>query len=450
MIHVSFACEPFHKRSLVRDIFRDRLAVLLFAVFVAIYLAGLRDVGSLFFPYRWPMLLVLACGMLGLLARATWIPQRPEHYCFYGLMAFSAISCVISPMPDYSFARLLTLILAFIIVFLGAWLWLQRPRSVSVVAGLLVLAASVGAVFSLYYLMQQESFIPSGRVTGAFGKATGTGSFAAGSLPIILWKIRASRGWARVFFLGVLAILLYLLVFSGARAAIIGGTCALILWLWKHHRALRPILAGGIFFVSALVTIGVLTLDMLPDYIVRKDSLPTFTGRIPRWKVGIALFLESPVIGHGYGMTRYIRLYEDGENLRGVIVPGTFSFLELLPGSQRQWGRMTLHSDHVERLVETGLIGYIPFLLFWFYLMGRFVRLLWLPVTLDRSLAIALGLNVSYKFLDTFSHGAFFAINAPGTILAWLACATFMAASERAEGLARVTNAYPPRHSQCG
>lgn len=414
---------------------RDPAVLAVLAGCLGLFLAGLRDIGQWFFPYRWWFVATIALGLLGVAARARWIPYRKEHYWLYALMAVSAVSCLVSPMPEYSFARLATFMVMFFAVFIAAWLWLQDEGNQWLLVSLLILSAVIGALASLYYLVEQGALIPSARVTGAFGKATGTGSFAAASLPLVLWKREYSRGRWRVFYTLILGILVYLLVFSGARAALVGGTGAATTWFWKHRPLLRPLLAAGGFVGLVLFVGGVVSLDMLPDYIVRKETLPTFTGRIPRWRVGMDLFWQSPVIGHGYGMTRYVRLYEEGERFRGELVPGSFSLLDLLPGARPvRLGRMTLHSDQVERLVETGVAGFVPYALFWYFLMRRVARAYLAPCDIRRSLAMALGLNVCYVFLDSFMHGALFAINAPGVLLVWLAIALFMAVSDRVEG----------------
>lgn len=417
------------------------------AACLGLFLSGIRDIGAWFFPYRWWFVGAIALALLSAAARARGIPYRSEHYFLYATMAVAALSCVVSPMPEYSFARLATFILMFVAVFVAGWAWLQDPRNLALLVWLLVTMAVIGALASLFYLVGEQGLIPAGRVSGAFGKATGTGSLAAASLPLMLWKWQYSRGKARMFFGLILLVLAYLLVFSGARAALLGGTAAMCVWLWKHHRVLRPALVSGGFLGAALALGGVLTLNMLPAYIVRKETLPTFTGRLPRWQVGLDFFSQSPVIGHGYGMTRYIRLYEDGARLRGQLVPGAFTLADLLPGSRRvQLGRMTLHSDQVERLVETGILGFIPFAAFWFCVLRRVARVFRSPPSYDRSLAMALGLYVCYIFLNSFMHGALFAINAPGVTVQWLVIAVFMAASERAVLQEPMWIAHPARH----
>ncbi|MGQ9919481.1 MAG: O-antigen ligase family protein [Bryobacteraceae bacterium] len=435
-------------RRVWQRVLMDPAALVVMAACLGLFLSGMRDIGGWFFPYRWWFIGAIAVAILSAAARVRWIVYRGEHYFLYAMMAIAALSCVVSPMPEYSFARLATFILMFFAVFVAGWAWLQDLRNLTLVVWLLAATAVLGALASVYYLLNEQGLIPTGRVAGAFGKATGTGSFAAASLPLVLWKWQYSRGKWRLFFGLILGVLAYLLVFSGARAALVGGTAATAVWLWKHYRLLRPAIIGGGFVAAGLALGGVLSLDMLPEYIVRKQSLTTFTGRIPRWQVGWDLFLQSPVIGHGYGMTRYIRLSEDGERLQGQLVPGEFNLADLLPGSGRlRLGRMTLHSDHIERLVETGIVGFLPFAGFWFCLMRRVARVFLLPPDASRSLAMALGLYVCYLFLDSFMHGALFAVNAPGATLQWLVIAVFMAASEVA-GLARPSdNAHPARHS---
>ena len=413
---------------------RDPAALIVVVAGLGLFLCGLREIGQWFFPYRWWFVAGLAFGLLGMAARASSIPYRSEHYCLYAVMVISTISCIISPMPAYSFARLATFIVMFVAVFIGCWLWLQNKANQWLLVSLFVASAVIGSLASLYFLLEQESLIPSARVTGAFGKATGTGSFAAGVLPLVLWKWQYGRGRWRLFYLGILGILCYILIFSGARAAMGGGAFAAGIWFWKHRPVWRPLLFGGGVLGLALLLTGVVNLDELPGYIVRKETIPTFTGRIPRWKVGIDLFLQSPILGHGYGMTRYVRLYEEGGQPRGQIVPGNFSLVDLLPGGESvRVGRMTLHSDQVERLVETGLLGFIPFALFWYFLLRRVVVAFRWTCDIERSLAMAIGLNVFYLFINSFMHGALFAINAPSTLLAWLGIALFMAVSDQGQ-----------------
>lgn len=431
-----------------RRLLRDPLAICLAICVLGLFLSGISDIQWLFFPFRWWFISGVAVSLLGMLFRVSWIPYRQEHRWLYGFMAAGILSCLVSPMPEYSFARLLSFILMFVAVFIGLWVWLQRRGNLENIVFLLITMATIGALLCAVDILQLSSIVPETRFTGAFGKATGTGSFCAASLPIILWKSRYSRGKQKIFFVFILMVLIYTLIFSGARAAIIGGLSATLVWLWKHWGKFRPTLLGGGALIVGLFMANVLSLDIFPEYIVRTQSLPTFTGRIPRWKVGLSLFWESPVIGHGYGMTRYIRLLEDGDKLRGVIVPDRVTFLDVIPGlGTARLGRMTLHSDHVERLVEGGVLGYVPFAAFWFILMRRFIRVLLLPPSFNTSLALALGLNVCYLFLDSFMHGALFAINAPGTILSWMSIVVFMAASERLlQKPGSTLDANPPRY----
>ncbi len=429
---------------------KDPVAISVAICLLGLFLAGISDIQWLFFPYRWWFLAGLVISLLAMVLRVTAIRYRQEHRWLFAFMFASTLSCLISPMPEYSFARVLTFILMFIAVFIGLWVWLQSPGNLQSVVLLLVATATIGALWSASDILQLSSLIPETRFTGAFGKATGTGSFCAAALPIVLWKTRYSRGKQKLFFVFVLVVLYYTLIFSGARAAIIGGLAATLVWLWKHWANFRPVMFAGIVLVAGLFFTNVLSLDMLPEFIVRKESLPTLTGRIPRWEVGMSLFWDSPLVGHGYGMTRYIRLWEEDEKLRGVIVPGQMTFLDLIPGlGSARLGRMTLHSDHVERLVEGGVLGYIPFAMFWLMIMRRFIRVLWLPANVSTSLAVALGLNVCYLFLNSFMHGALFAINSPGTVLAWMTIVVFMAAAERVvSNKAHTFYAYPPRHPQ--
>jgi O-antigen ligase len=427
---------PEARPSLWRLLARDRFAMAVFIVCLGLFLADISDLNEYVHPYRWVFVGLLATASLGIVASARHIPQRAEHYSLYALMAVSAVSCIVSPMPDYSIQRLASFVLMFLGVFMGAWFWVQRPEKVYLVAHFLLLAVALGVGFSVWELLGEESWIPEGRIAGAFGKATGAGGFAAASLSLALWKRRYARGPWRWVWATILAVLLYLLVFSGARLAILAGLVVCVVWAWKHATSMRPIVLLGSLAVAGVGISGIVTLDMLPGYIVRKETIPTFTGRIPLWRAGLKMFAESPIIGHGYGMTRYATMIMNDPALRELASEEQQSrkaaFLRRAVEARRPV-TMTLHSDQVERLAETGILGYAGFAAVWVFVLRRVYRVLRLRPSERNSLAMALGLNVLFAFFNSFFHGAMFAIGAAGTTVTWLGIVVFMAASEQVE-----------------
>jgi len=411
------------------------------AALMGLFLGTLRsDIGSWFHPYRWYFLGVLVWGAVLILARSTRFRQTAEHRCLYVLMAVSAASCFVSPEPEYSFARLASFVLMFLGVFVGAWMWVRRPENVLFAVHVLLLMIVVAAAVSALYLAQEPLWGRGERATGAFGKATGAGSFTAAALPILLWKWRYTRGWRHGVLTLCLATLGYLLIFSGARAAILASLGTTTLWSWKHYPRARCVLVALVLLVSVGLSSGFLSLDMLPSYVVREETIPTLTGRLPLWKTGLQIFVGSPMIGSGYGIARHATLVMDEKALQVYLgdnpKPKTERFVRRAV-AERRAGKMTFHSDHVERLLETGIVGYAPFAIFWVLLLRRLWRLVRQPLTPMTSLGISLGLNVMYVLVDSFMHGAMFAIGNAPTTITWLGIVLFMAASEHSRTPAR-------------
>jgi len=101
------------------------------------------------------------------------------------------------------------------------------------------------------------------------------------------------------------------------------------------------------FFILSL-SLGLGWVDGIVDYTKRgqdKTSLSTFTGRTLVWQQVINKSLESPITGHGYGVSKF------------AIGP--------LPHSDHQ--PTHCHNEILEVYFNTGILGLIPFLVILIY-----------------------------------------------------------------------------------
>ncbi len=427
---------------------QDRYATLLFVCFLCLSGLTIPGLSGLLMSLRWGFLAAALVAGLYQLQRAGAVHFTYEHYCLLGLIIVSLLSCTYSLDPWYSIQRLASYIMLWIAVFLGAWSWLQSRKNVLIGVDVIYSLVCLLTVFTAFNLAQSDIINRTERADGGIGTATGAGGFAVGALPLVVWHFRYSHGRARQFDAGLALVLSYLLLFSGARAAILMWTAGFIVVAWHQFARFRlaMLLAGGA--IIGVCAGGLLGLDMLPDFIVRKESISDFTGRGQRWELGLHLFRKQPILGHGYGLSRYL-VFMDPETAE--------LYAQAEPNPKiAAWARRAaergdrvpynLHNDHIERLVETGIIGHSFFAAFFLLLLHRTWQALRSPVSLLGDLARWLCIPVWYKFANSFSHSGMFAVGNGPCLSSWYALALFMAAvtAARREGASAPTSPLQP------
>ena len=124
----------------------------------------------------------------------------------------------------------------------------------------------------------------------------------------------------------------FVLIFSQARAAIVGflGGALLIFWLQSKSKSL---LILGIIIALSLLELTVFY-QVSWVYLTRGTAVfdPTFSGRTITWQRTWQLFLTSPLLGCGFHADRILDI-----------------------------GGQHVHNAFLHALLQTGLIGAIPF-----------------------------------------------------------------------------------------
>jgi len=403
---------PIQQQEAKKYFWQDSFALLLFLLLFGI-LGSNFEIGSLatfLERIRW--------GLLGLatLAGLKYVPQALEHglsqvhKALIALMVVGLLSCAYSILPWYSFQRLMSFLMLWVALFIGAWGWLLQPgnlkHGVSMLYGLVWVTSAIG-VFDII------TAGPGGedRADGAFDRATSAGTFAAVTLPIILWKIRYSKNVMRLAMIGLLAIQAYILFFSAARGALIAGGVGILAVIWRNYRRLGP-LATGVVVGGGILLVAINGLEILPERIVRSESLGTLTGRTDRWQAAWHVYEKNPWIGYGHGVERFC-ISTDPEAVD--------MYYELVAGN-RHARRMqmavadgllfehTVHNEYLARLVEAGVAGLIVFLWFWIALLWGMVQAFFRPNNALADLVRCLYAAVWVIFIDSFLHSWMFAV----------------------------------------
>jgi O-antigen ligase len=159
---------------------------------------------------------------------------------------------------------------------------------------------------------------------------SGVGVYLALILTICLvFYLNANKNPGRLIW-GVLTIFYALgLFFSYGRAGWISFTVGLaVIGLLRHRRLLLM-----------LPVLLILVIGNIPAITERFADLSTFTERVVVWKAALAIFVNNPIFGTGYGTGRYLV----GDLLR------QYSY--------------QIHNDYLSVLLETGVVGLTLFLI---------------------------------------------------------------------------------------
>jgi O-antigen ligase len=222
-------------------------------------------------------------------------------------------------------------------------------------------------------------------------------------LPISLglaYLILPKAPWSRTWLFSGLALLGLVFIFTLSRGAFLGLVASLVFLvviLGKH--LVTPKLAA-ISLVS-LALIGSLTTGVLR--LVSPNALQNFTehlaiqdfgkgdstvGRLSTWYQAIDLWQESPWIGTG----------------PGNFGPATLGYPENTPA--RGWP--IVNNQYFETLAETGILGFISFLILFLTLLVRSIFLIrqlprsdLLSASLVGATAAVVGILVQYNFFST-------------------------------------------------
>lgn len=352
---------------------------------------------------RWPVLGAFAA--LGLVAASHGMRWRGIHAALGLVVALAALSASYAPDAAYSLLRAGSLALLFAATFVGITAYCRSLGHAQLLTDVLWCLGVSVAFAGLFYRLDELG--TDGRFTGLHDRATGAGGYLALFLPLALYQTRY-RFVGFTKWIGATAIVLLAaeLLLTGARMAIVvgGGVSAALALVYFRGRAVLALV-----LVMVVATTAALLDDRCRAWgarraepLLRIESLPTFTGRLDRWRFGWEQFRRRPWLGHGFGVSRTIA---------GETEPRRF---RLKPGDT-----FLLHSDQIELLVDLGLVGFATFAAVWVLtgLAGR--QIVADPPQPARSLALAYLGATTYVFADTFMHGGFLSAGGAVAPFSW-------------------------------
>jgi O-antigen ligase len=361
---------------------------------------------------RWPALAVLAGTYMfylnrsrGLLGGFTRI-----HWGFLAFIVLALFSCAYSNYPLYTAERVISIFLLFLAAFVAVWTYANDVRSVyGVVDTIVKLAAVVLVLDYLTIALPGIGAFNAGRFRGFFDNANGNGTFFAIMLPLFLWRYHYERRRRyRHLYLGLLGFAIISVVLSGSRGAIIASFLGgLITQARLDKSKLVVAFAMGILLAAGvmLTRLGVEELRAGAGRLARAESVGTLTHRVDMWREAWPYFESSPLVGIGFGTSRFVLLSSEEAETASSTIGATAA---------------PIHSEHVEMLVEMGVVGY-AFLIGFFACMGaRGVNTLRQRRGPLQDLGVALSACILAVFCDTILHSWLLSAGNSQTVMFWI------------------------------
>ena len=278
------------------------------------------------------------------------------------------------------------------------------------------IAYVVGAllVIGLLPFGRAESIVVegTGRLRGFFNNPNGLGVTCAIIAPFVAVAATRARGAQRIWRFGALAALAGLAFFSGSRTGAGGLVAGVSVALFVRHPSRYLLGVAAIGMLAALATLARGDLDLeegATGNLIRGQTISRLSGRLDRWKAGLDMWGESPVLGKGFMTSRKIQFVGLSDDATTVSA-----------GADTSGQGVNFHSQWIESLVDLGLVGTTLLLSLGFGLVRRARRLA--RVVGDPGMA-AFGAaylgTLTAVALDAFFHNWILTPGSPFALLFW-------------------------------
>ncbi|HEY7333390.1 MAG TPA: O-antigen ligase family protein [Bryobacteraceae bacterium] len=293
-----------------------------------------------------PAKILAGAGILALM-NETFLQHRkfgiswPDGGYLLAFFGAAALSCLTALWPGYAFDAISTLVKMVIVYFFivtctSTERALQRLMWTMVVGGIL---PALGTINNYLHGRLEE------------GRASWVGIFAnpnevAYSLVILLpiaAYLAISHGWiARIALLCISAAYLVAIFVTFSRGGLIGLGAAAAVYAWRKRSAWLLILLICAGVGSAIL--GVEHWSRGQDFSDLNQDV-SFQERIATSEAGIRMFLDHPLLGVG-------------------IACSIVAWPLYAPNGLYTRGALITHNTVVQSLSETGILGFVPFMLF--------------------------------------------------------------------------------------
>lgn len=264
-------------------------------------------------PIKWLFLFSVICILSTLWSYfPLWTLYRSVEY-FIGVLLTSIIVCNVETEEEFKHFFDWTIFL-YGLLMLSVWFGVIWKPNMAIKHGIGLLGIQIQGIF--------PNLAANG--VGQISALVGLVSFVR----LFLYRLDCN------FYLIVFILSIVTLILSQSRSPLTGFLLGIILVLFFSRKIKRVV------FLASIGVIVVFTsfLNVFIEFFMRGQSEGLFwslSGRIPAWKAALSLFMKNPILGYGaYAAGRF-------------LVALKFGYL-----------MSSLHSDWVETLIGTGILGF--------------------------------------------------------------------------------------------
>lgn len=317
------------------------------------------------FPWLQPLQLgklAIALAVLGMILSAgTRRPSpslvRSMDVCLALFLFVTVLSAGFAESQEPAWGQVVNTLQWCVIYFTISRVGASTSRLQIVLFVLLLLNLKLAQFVVRNYFTLRASDVSEQALAGAGVGAGSTGFFGnAGDLGVamcVVWPLAGAmfaaetKRWRKWFFGACFVVTLLAIVASSSRGAMVGaGVISLVAVMRSSKRALGASMLLALAITYVLVVSGASKARMQAAFDPEHDK--TSNDRLEKWKAGMKMFSEHPLLGVG---------------------PGNFAtvYWENHP----RWVRLMAtapHSIYVEGLSELGIVGFLPLVTAWFLL----------------------------------------------------------------------------------
>lgn len=319
----------------------------------------------------------LGIGILGWVVYLSCTPKEQKDPFFvspigraYFLFLFAGLLSVIFAEEKLAALSSLRSLWVFVAFFLAAN-WIKHWNDLKICLAIIIIVSSLGSLFGIIQhlsgikILGHQLIAYKSRATGLFGGSmTFAGLMLVVSLlaiPVFFPRNLQMKNLAWIFPLGLITVALLFSLQRGAWLGFIGG-----ILLMGALRGKKVFL-----LVILLLSIGITTVYLTQPHVRNRAAtsfkidtkLPinSLSERLLLWRTALTIAREHPIAGTGLDQFRKYA----GEIISSQIPDGNF--------------RVTLchaHSNPLQILATTGIIGFLAFLWLWVMVFREGLRML--------------------------------------------------------------------------
>jgi len=246
----------------------------------------------------------LFLGAIGAVGFSQWIlgksPTRfrPIDLWMVGFLVLAFYSLTYSILPSVTLQRAVSLLIFYLAVFWGVWIYVEDEKKIAIVIHQLLAASFIVFLFGL------TNIGAGGRFSSFFTSPNTVGVLASVLMPLVFWSALCKKNrlsFALLFLMGVS--LLLSMSRGGILAAMIGVGYFLVIYYRRHRAAVVMLL---LFFIGvSYFYVEMFGAASIKDYL-RWDTLLSGSGRSEAWTEVMRLVKMRPWFGYGFGTEDFL------------------------------------------------------------------------------------------------------------------------------------------------